>query len=61
MRMLGPEYLSDKELLRQAIIREAELEWTVRELEGSASALERIASELERERDEARETVSASR
>ena len=47
VRMHGPEYLSDDELLRQAIIREDELERTVRE--------------LERERDEAREAASAGR
>ena len=54
VRMHGPEYLSDDELLRSAIMREDELERTVRELE-------RSASELERERDEAREAASASR
>ena len=52
--MHGPEYLSDEELLRNAITREDELERTVRELE-------RSASELERERDEARDAASASR
>ena len=54
MRMHGSEYPSDEELLRGAIMREDELERTVRELE-------RSASELERERDEAREAASASR
>ena len=54
VRMHVPEYLSDEELLRRAIAREDELERTVRQLE-------RIASELERERDEARESESASR
>ena len=54
VRMHGPEYLSDDELLRRAFIREAELERTVRGLEQSAS-------ELERERDEARATASASK
>ena len=53
VRMHGPEYLSDDELLRRAIIREDELERTVRELE-------RSASELERERDEARDAASVS-
>ena len=61
VRMHGPEHLSDEELLRRAIVREDELERTVRELEQSASELQREASELERERDEARESVSASR
>ncbi len=54
VRMHGPEYLSDDELPRRVIIREDELERTVRELE-------RSASELERERNEAREAASASR
>ena len=54
VRMLGPEYMSDEELLRRTIIREDELERTVPELE-------RGASELKRERDEAREAASASR
>ena len=54
VRMHGPEYPDDEELLRRAIIREDELERTVRRLE-------RSASELERERDEAREAASASR
>ena len=46
VRMHGPEYLSDDELLRHAIMREDELERTVRELK-------RSALELEEERDEA--------
>ena len=50
--MHGPEYLSDDELLRSAIMREDELERTVRELERSASELER---------DEARDATAASR
>ena len=54
VRMHGSEYPDDEELLREAIMREDELERTVRELE-------RSASELERERDEARESASASR
>ena len=54
VRMHGPEYLSDDELLRRAFNREDELKRTVRELE-------REASELERERDKARDAVSASR
>ena len=54
VRMHGPEYLSDEEVLRSAIMREDELERTVRELE-------RSASEWERERDEAREAAAARR
>ena len=61
VRMQGPEYLSDEELLRRAIAREHELERTVQELERSASELKLRASELELERDEARESASASR
>ena len=53
VRMHGPEHLSDEELLRRAIIREDEMERTVRELE-------RSASELERERDKAKTVASAS-
>ena len=49
----GPEYLSDEELLRRAIIGEDGLERAVR-------GLERTASELEQERDEARAAPSAS-
>ena len=48
VRMLGPEDPSDEELLRRAIMREDELERTVRELEQSASELKLRASELER-------------
>ena len=61
VRMHGPEYLSDEELLRRAFIREDELERNVRELEQSVSELKLRASELEQERDEARESASASR
>ena len=61
VRMLGPENPSDEELLRRAIMREDELERTVRELEQSASELKLRASELELERDEAREAAAASR
>ena len=61
VRIHGPEYLSDEELLRRAVVMEDELERTVRDLERSASELQRGASELERERAEAREAASASR
>ena len=54
VRMEGPEYVSVEEMLCRALIREHELERTVRELDGRAS-------ELERERDEARESASAIR
>ena len=59
VRMHGPEYLSDEEMLRRAIAREDELQRTVRQLERNASELKLRASE--RERDEARESASASR
>ena len=52
--MLGPEDPSDEELRRRAIVREDEVERTVRELE-------RSASELEGERDEARDAAAASK
>ena len=61
VRMHGPEYMSDEELLRRTIAREDELERTIRELERSTSELKVRASELERERDEAKESASASR
>ena len=54
VRMEGPEYVSDDELLRRSLVREDKLQRTVWELDGRAS-------ELERERDEAREAASASR
>ncbi len=47
VRVDGPEYLSDEELLLRARVRTDELEEAVRRWE-------RIASELERERDAAR-------
>ena len=59
VRMQGPEYLSDAELLRRAIAREQELERTVRELEQRVSELKLRASE--RERDEARESAATVR
>ena len=52
VRLEGPEYVSDDELLRRALAREDKLQQTVWELDGRASALER---------DKARETASASR
>ena len=61
VRMQGPEYLSDGELLGRAIAREDELQRTVRELEQNVSELKLRASELARERDEARESASASK
>ena len=61
VRMHGPEYLSDEELLYRSIDREKELELTVRELERKLSASEHRASELERERDEARESADTAR
>ncbi len=54
VRLEGPEYVSDDELLRRALDREDKLQRTVWELDGRAS-------ELERERDEARDAASASR
>ncbi len=61
IRMEGPAYLSDEELLLRSIAREEELERTVRELERRESELELRASELERERDEARESEATAR
>ena len=61
VRMQGPDYLSDAELLRRAVAREQELERTVRQLEQNVSELKLRASELERERDEAKESASAGR
>ena len=60
VRMEG-EYITDEELLRRAMIRQDELERTVRELERKLSEAERRASGLERERDEAKEALSAGR
>ncbi len=54
VRMQGPEYPDDEDLLRRAIMRGNELAGRVRELE-------RSASELELERDEARDAASATR
>ena len=61
MQMQGQEYLIDAELLRRAIAREDELQRTVRQLEQNMSELKLRTFELERERDETRESASASR
>ena len=61
VRMQGPDYLSDAELLRRAVAREHELERTVQEMEQRVSELKLRASELERERDEARESAATAR
>ncbi|MDE2756030.1 MAG: helix-turn-helix domain-containing protein [Acidobacteriota bacterium] len=61
VRMHGPEYPSDEELLHRSIARERELERTVRELDQSVSEWKLRASELERERDEARESAATAR
>ena len=53
VRLEGPEYVSDNELLRRSLVREDKLQRTVWKLDGRTS-------ELERERDEARETASVS-
>ena len=60
VRMAG-QYITDEDLLRRAIVREDELQRTVRELEQSVSELKLRASELERERDEAREAAATAR
>ena len=60
VRMEGPEYLSDEELLLRSLAREEELRRTVRELEQSLSEWQLRASELERERDVARESAAAA-
>ena len=60
VRMEGPEYLSDEELLERTTIRLEESERTVRELEQSVSEWQLRASELERERDEARESAATA-
>ena len=60
VRMHGPEYLSDEELLRRSASREEELQRTVRELEQSISEWQVRASEFERERDEARESATTA-
>ncbi len=54
VRLEGPEYVGDDELLRRSLGREDKLQRTVWELDRTVTA-------LERERDEAREAASASR
>ena len=54
VRMHGTEYVGDDELLRRSLGREDKLQRTVWELD-------RTGTELERNRDEARESASASR
>ena len=61
VRMQGPEYLSDEELLRRSTAREEEFQRTVRKLEQRVAELKLRASELERERDEARESAATAR
>ena len=60
VRMVG-NYITDEDLLERAIVRQDELERTVRELERKLSEAEHRASELEQERDEAKEAASAGR
>ncbi len=60
VRMEGPKYLSDEELLLRAMVREEELQRTVRELEQSISELKLRASELELERNKAIESAAVS-
>ena len=60
VRMHGPEYLSDEELLRRSIAREDELQRTARGLEQRLSEWQSWASQLERERDEAREAAATA-
>ena len=59
MRMDGQQYFGDEELLRRTIIRENELEQTVRAVERSASEFQQTSSEIGRQRDETVEEVSA--
>lgn len=59
VRMEG-EYITDGELLRRAVVREDELERTVRELERSVSEWKLRASELERERNAAEKSEDAA-
>ena len=54
VRLEGPEYVSDDELLRRSLVREDKLQRTVGELD-------RTVTESERERDVAREAALASR
>ena len=54
VRLEGPEYVSDDELLRRSLVREDKLQRRLWELD-------QRASELEQERDDAREAAAASR
>ncbi len=58
VRMEGPEYVSDEELLYRSLAREEELRRTVRELEQSVSEWQLRATDFERDRDEARESAA---
>ena len=60
VRMEGPEYLSDEELLRRSVAREEELQRTVRDLQQFLSEWQLRASELERERDESRDSAATA-
>ena len=60
VRMEGPEYVTDEELLERTTIRLEESERTVRELEQSVSQWQLRATELERERDAARESAATA-
>ena len=59
VRMQGPEYITDEELLERTAIKLDESERTVRDLRREASELERRISELEEERDETWNAVTA--
>ncbi len=54
VRMEGPEYVSDDELLRRSLAREDKLQQRLWKLDGRLS-------ESERERDEARDEATATR
>ena len=60
VRMEGPEYVTDEELLERTTIRLEESERTVREMEQSVSEWQLRASEVERERDAARESAATA-
>ena len=60
VRMHGPHYITDEELLERTAIKLDESERTVRDLRWEASELERRISELEEERDDAKSAVTAA-